>query len=121
MKKYISLICFTALFLLYNSINAQNYASSALQEGFKNPPPAAKARTWWHWLNGNVTKEGITADLEAMKRVGIQEAQVFNVDGGLPQGPISYLSSEWLALFKFAAEEAKRLDLELAFHNEECS
>ena len=42
-----------------------------LDRGFKDPPDSAKPRVWWHWLNGNVTKEGITADLEWMKRVGI--------------------------------------------------
>lgn len=88
-----------------------------LEEGFYNPPNQAKARTWWHWISGNVSKSGITKDLEAMKAVGIQEAQLFNVHLGFPQGPIKYLSEDWLDLFKFSAEEAKRLGLELAFHN----
>ena len=88
-----------------------------LEAGFKNPPNEAKARTWWHWISGNVSKSGITKDLVAMKAVGIQEAQLFNVHLGFPQGPVKYLSEEWLDLFKFSAEEAKRLDLELAFHN----
>lgn len=68
-------------------------------------------------MNGNITKEGITADLEAMKRIGIQEAQIFNVKLSLPQGPVKYLSPDWLVHIKFAANEAKRLGLELAFHN----
>lgn len=89
----------------------------SLEDGFKNPPNQAKARTWWHWISGNVSKSGITKDLEAMKAVGIQEAQLFNVHLGFPKGPVMYLSEEWLDLFKFSAEEAKRLDLELAFHN----
>ncbi|NJB35074.1 glycosyl hydrolase [Croceivirga sp. JEA036] len=88
-----------------------------LEEGFKNPPKSAKARTWWHWISGNVSKAGITKDLEAMKAVGIQEAQLFNVHLGFPQGPVKYLSEEWLDLFHFSAQEAKRLGLELAFHN----
>ncbi|MFP4845008.1 glycosyl hydrolase [Winogradskyella sp. PE311] len=91
--------------------------STDLEAGFKNPPNEAKARTWWHWISGNVSKSGITKDLEAMKSVGIQEAQLFNVHLGFPKGPVKYLSEEWLDLFKFSAEEAKRLDLELAFHN----
>ena len=82
-----------------------------LEAGFKNPPNQAKARTWWHWISGNVSKSGITKDLEAMKAVGIQEAQLFNVHLGFPQGPVKYLSEEWLDLFKFSAEEAKRLGL----------
>src|SRR6266705_2865971 len=46
-------------------------SSDALELGFKNPPDSAKPRTWWHWTMSNVTKEGITKDLEWMKRVGI--------------------------------------------------
>lgn len=92
-------------------------ATAQLQSGFQNPPPSAKARTWWHWINGNVTREGITADLEAMKQVGIQEAQIFNVDQGYPEGPATFLSPEWLELFHFAVSEAKRLGLEIGFHN----
>jgi len=42
-----------------------------LAVGFQNPPLSARPHTWWHWMNGNVTAEGITADLEAMKEVGI--------------------------------------------------
>ena len=64
---------------------------SQLREGFTHPPKEAKVRTWWHWLDGNVTAEGITADLEAMHRVGIQEATLFNGGMGFPQGPIVYM------------------------------
>jgi hypothetical protein len=102
------------LSLLLSALQAQNLT---LQQNFENPPASAKARTWWHWMNGNVTKEGITADLEAMKKVGIQEAQIFSASLGEPRGPATYLSEEWLEHFKFAAIEAQRLDLELAFHN----
>ncbi|KJF43511.1 glycosyl hydrolase [Draconibacterium sediminis] len=101
-------------FLSLSGLLAQN---TSLEQGFKNPPNEAKARTWWHWINGNVSREGITADLEAMKAVGIQEAQLFNVNLGNPKGPASYLSDEWLDLFEFAALEAQRLNMELTFHN----
>ena len=50
----------------------------SLEEGFLNPPHDAKPQTWWHWMNGNVTKEGITADLEAMAEIGIGGAQIFD-------------------------------------------
>ncbi|MBP3589868.1 MAG: glycosyl hydrolase family 43, partial [Muribaculaceae bacterium] len=89
----------------------------SLREGFNNPPQEAQVCTWWHWLDGNVTREGITADLEAMHRVGIHEATLFNGGMGFPQGPVKYMSDEWLELFKHAASEAKRLGMELSFHN----
>jgi len=93
------------------------FSQDPLVEGFNNPPPDARARTWWHWMNGNVSRAGITADLEAMKQVGIQEAQLFNVNLGLPYGGLEYLGEEWLEYFEFAALEANRLGMELAFHN----
>src|SRR5438067_1142663 len=49
--------------------------------GFLNPPESAKPRAWWHWMSGNITKEGIKADLEWMKRTGIGGFQ--NFDAGL--------------------------------------
>ncbi|WP_400077544.1 glycosyl hydrolase [Winogradskyella sp. R77965] len=116
MKK-ISLIVLLFSCLCCNQPAQTEKHSADLEAGFKNPPNEAKARTWWHWISGNVSKSGITKDLEAMKSVGIQEAQLFNVHLGFPKGPVKYLSEEWLDLFKFSAEEAKRLDLELAFHN----
>ncbi len=93
---------------------AQN---NALEQGFKNLPTSGKARTMWFWINGNVSQEGITADLEAMKEIGLQGALIFNVSLQHPSGTASYLSPEWLNLFHFAALEAQRLGLELSFHN----
>ncbi|MFS4482774.1 glycosyl hydrolase [Hyunsoonleella sp. 2307UL5-6] len=116
MKK-IGFIILLLLCLCCNQSMQTKEASVPLEAGFKNPPNDAKARTWWHWISGNVSKSGITKDLEAMKQVGIQEAQLFNVHLGFPQGSVKYLSEEWLDLFQFSAEEAKRLGLELAFHN----
>lgn len=88
-----------------------------LARHFANPPEWAKPQTWWHWMNGNITKEGITADLESMKRVGINGVEVFNVSEGIPDGPAPYLSPQWLELFRFAAAEADRLGMEVCFHN----
>ena len=42
-----------------------------LERGFRNPPASARPRVWWHWMNGNITKDGIKADVEWMKRVGM--------------------------------------------------
>ncbi|HEY9534355.1 MAG TPA: glycosyl hydrolase [Mucilaginibacter sp.] len=112
MNRILFVIAFVALSIIGNA-----QAQDALLSGFKNPQPSAKARTWWHWIDGNITKQGITADLEAMKRVGIQEAQIFNVGQGYPEGPAAYLTPQWLELFKFAVSEAKRLGMDIGFHN----
>ncbi len=88
----------------------------ALEQGFKNPPEAAKPRTWWHWTNGNITKEGITKDLEWMKRAGIGGMQLADVASGSGQTvekKILFGSPEWLDAVRHAASEADRLGLEM--------
>ena len=88
-----------------------------LRDGFASPPDAAKPRAWWHWMNGNVTRAGITADLEAMRQVGLGGATVVNVDCGIPRGPVAFMGPEWRADFKFAVAEADRLGLKLCVEN----
>ena len=46
-------------------------ARADMADSFRNPPDSAKPQVWWHWMAGNVAREGITADLEAMADVGI--------------------------------------------------
>lgn len=108
-------ILLSSLFCLAATLTVM--AGDSLQLGFMNPPESARARSWWHWIDGNISKEGITADLEAMSRVGIQEVQLFNAGMGYPEGGISYMSDEWLNLFKYAVSEAKRLGIEVGFNN----
>ncbi|MBI5707404.1 MAG: hypothetical protein HZC36_10500 [Armatimonadetes bacterium] len=88
-----------------------------LVDSFRHPPASAKPHTWWHWMNGNVTKEGITADLEAMKRAGIGGAQMFTVPESIPKGPVGYMSPQWREMTKWAVQEAARLGIELCIHN----
>ncbi len=92
-------------------------SNDALASGFVAPPGSARPHTWWHWMNGNVTRAGITADLEAMKRVGVGGAQIFNVSEGIPDGPVRFMSPEFKGMIHFAASEAQRLGLELCLHN----
>src|SRR5215469_4475041 len=80
----------------------------SLEAGFRNPPDSAKPHTWWHWMNGNITREGISADLEAMKQIGLGGATIVNVDCDIPRGPVPFMSPEWRGDFKFAVEEANR-------------
>jgi hypothetical protein len=88
-----------------------------LTDGFRNPPDSAKPRTWWHWTNSNVTKEGITKDLEWMKRVGIGGFQLADVASGAGQTveqKIVFGTPEWFDAVRHAAAEAQRLGLEMA-------
>ena len=89
----------------------------SIEEGFRSPPPEAKPHTWWHWMNGNVTKAGITADLEAMAAAGIGGAQIFDAGLSLPAGPVGFCTEEWFSCLEHADREARRLGLELCLAN----
>lgn len=91
--------------------------AASLEDGFRNPPSTAKPHTWWHWMNGNVTKEGITADLEAMAEIGLGGAQIFDAGCNIPAGPLAFNTPEWFDTIKYAAAEARRLGLELCLPN----
>lgn len=106
------------LYLVFVIASATSCANaSTLLDNFQNPPRESKPQTWWHWFGGHVSKEGITRDLEAMKRVGIGGVQNFHVNIDTPEGPIPYDSPQWHDLIKHAISEAARLDLEYGFHN----
>ncbi len=60
---WLAVACPAAVALLTGALVAQT-PGDRLLEGFQNPPDSAKPRVWWHWMSGNVTKEGIKADLE---------------------------------------------------------
>ena len=91
---------------------------SELEQGFRNPPPSARPWVYSFWLNGNITSNGITADLEAMKRAGIGGLLVMDVDQGTPKGPVTFDSPQWRDMFKHLCAEAHRLGLEVNMNND---
>src|SRR5882724_2402796 len=91
-------------------------AEPTLQQRFAEPSQSARPRVWWHWIDGNVTRDGITRDLEWMKRAGIAGFQMFDVGRDFPvmvDKPATFMSPEWKSLLHHAASEADRLGLEM--------
>jgi hypothetical protein len=84
-----------------------------LARGFLTPPDSARPWVYWFWLNGNITKEGIKLDLEAMKRVGIGGVLIMEVDQGAPLGPVSFAGTQWRELFQYVISEAHRLGIQV--------
>jgi hypothetical protein len=70
-------------------------SAGALETPFRQPPAGAHCKTWWHWMNGNITAEGITLDIEATKRVGIRSFQISQVGTGIP--PVRSAWPRWHA------------------------
>jgi len=91
---------------------------SALEREFVTPPAAARPWVYWFWLNSNITKEGMTADLEAMQRVGIGGVLIMEVDQGAPLGSVPFASRKWRELYKHMLSEADRLGLQVNMTND---
>ncbi len=109
-----TLVVLSVLFI--NCNNKVGSYGQELEAGFQNPSDEAKPRVWWHWMNGNVTKDGITKDLEWMKRIGIGGFQNFDAGLTTPQivdNRLVYMTSEWKDAFKFTTQLADSLGLEM--------
>ncbi|MDR1492134.1 MAG: discoidin domain-containing protein [Planctomycetaceae bacterium] len=93
-----------------------------LTAGFQTPPDSARLWAYWWWLNGNVTEESITRDLEGMKAKGIGGGVLFDANGSsqdgnlrVPAGPM-FGTPEWRKLYRHALKEADRLGLSLSLN-----
>ena len=103
--------------LLATGVVVAQTAPDPLKSGFENPSNSARPRVWWHWMNGNITKEGIKLDLEWMHRVGLGGFQNFDAALETPQvidHRLAYMTPEWKQAFRYATRLADRLGLEEA-------
>ena len=88
-----------------------------LLENFQNPPQEARPRVWWHWMNGNITKDGIYKDIMWMNRAGIGGFHAFDAGLATPQvvdERLIYMTPEWKDAFKYAITLADSLGMEAA-------
>lgn len=88
-----------------------------LENIFLNPPRDAKPFTWWHWMNGNVSKIGIDLDLNFLYKSGIGGFQLFQVGTGIPKGNVDFGGDEWSDLIRHTAELSSQLNLEFDLMN----
>lgn len=92
-------------------------AAITLEAQFRDPPKIARPRVWWHWMNGNVTQDGIAKDLAWLDGVGIGGVQNFDANLDTPQvvpKRLIYMQPDWKDAFRFAVGEADRRGLEFA-------
>ena len=116
MKRFLLLTVLTVTsFISFAQTN--NSSNDSLYKNFLTPPDAAKPRVWWHWMNGNITKDGIRKDLEWMHRSGIGGFQNFDAGLTTPQivnKRLTFMTPEWKDAFRFATQLADSLQLEMA-------
>jgi len=100
---------------------------SDLAKAFTAPPDSTRPYVLWMWMGSNISKEGITLDLEAMKEAGIGGATIFSLADTLtpwagviqksPTPEIVTYTEPWWVMMRHAASECRRLGLELILHN----
>lgn len=103
--------------LLACTLLAAPALADELADGFANPPQSARPRVWWHWMNGNVTKDGIDKDLDWMARMGIGGVQNFDASLMTPQivkERLIYMTDGWKDAFRHAVQTADAKGLEFA-------
>ncbi len=113
-------VCLVAVLLLPNggpAICQGAEDTAGLREEFSSPPESARPWVYWFWKNGNIGREGITADLEAMERVGIGGVIMMEVALTVPPGPVEFFSEPWRGLFEHAVDEAGRLGLKVSINS----
>ena len=104
-------------FLLCSCGLASSQNTDPLKQGFENPPASSRPRVWWHWMNGNITPEGIKLDLEWMHRVGVVGFQNFDAALQTPQvvdKRLAYMTPEWKDAFRYAIHLGDQFGMEMA-------
>jgi alpha-L-rhamnosidase len=105
-----------ALFFAASTALGQN-AGDPLKQAFEAPPDSARPLVWWHWMNGNITEQGIKLDLEWMHRTGIAGFQNFDAAISTPQvvdKRLPYMTPEWKQAFKYAITLGDSFGMEMA-------
>ncbi|HBE43685.1 MAG TPA: glycosyl hydrolase, partial [Bacteroidales bacterium] len=103
------LICFAFFLSSCNKTHQTDY----LKVGFINPPDSSRPGVYWYFMDGNIERKAITADLESMKEEGIGYVVFLEVNVGVPRGKVDFLSEEWQELFKHAVRESERLGIRI--------
>src|SRR5665213_218344 len=106
------------LLILLLLFGAGRASGDELERNFTKPPADARPWVYWFPLNGNLTSNGITADLEAMKRAGIGGVLYMETDQGAPAGPARFGGPMWRGLVQHICSEAHRLGLEVNMNND---
>ncbi len=116
-RQVLKLIASFAFVAAVVASSQEKIASDPLKSGFQNPPQSARPRVWWHWMNGNITREGIKLDLDWMHRVGLAGFQNFDAALRTPQvveKRLAYMTPEWKDAFKYAITLGNQYGMEMA-------
>ena len=104
---------------LFLSIVAVLFLSADGKCGDSTTPRGPEA--WLEFMGGNVRKDGLRCDLEAIREAGLSGVHFFHIErgGAWPECPeqIPCMSGKWDEVVRFLGDECKRLDLALTMQN----
>ena len=93
-------------------------SAGPLVQGFRQPPDETKPWVYWYWITDNISREGITRDLEAMARAGIGEALIGNIFlEDVQRGSVKALTDPWWGMVEHAIREGGRLGVNIGMFN----
>ena len=104
----------TSLTLIASTRNPDSYTQ--LKAGFSNPPDESRPRVWWHWMNGNITRDGLRKDMDWMYRSGVRGFHVFDANFDTPlmvDHRVEFFSDEWKSIFREVISRADSLGMEV--------
>jgi len=103
-----------AISLPHVFLSAESVPAGSMAADFAQPPDKARPWVYWYFMDGHLTREGMDADLQAMKKAGLGGAIYLEVGIGIEPGPVKFMSEEWQDLLGQAFSEADRLGLQMA-------
>src|ERR1700712_3361781 len=115
--------CLIACFFLLglskaHSQSANKGAMQGIQNNFIHIADSTQTSVYWYWISGNISKEGVTKDLEAMKKVGINRAFIGNIGmDDVPNGGVKMFTDDWWAILDEALKTATRLNIQIGIFN----
>lgn len=100
--------------MLAQSTSSVNHSTPSLKSGFEAPPASARPRVWWHWLNGNISREGIKLDIDWMHSIGLSGFDTIDASLATPQvvkQRVIYMTPEWKSDFLYATQLAEQFGM----------
>ena len=82
-----------------------------LADDFRRPPDTARPGVYWYFMDGNLDREEMIRDLDAMKAAGLGHVIHLEVNVNVPRGPVTSLSEQWFEIFGHAARHAEKIGI----------
>lgn len=111
-----SILTVVAALAAFCAVSCGRTVHASLEEGFSCPESRYRPRTWWHWMNGNVTEDGIRKDLEWLHDAGIAGVTLFDASHSTPtivEERRTYMSDGWKDALSFALDLADSLGMDI--------